>query len=104
MNREDLGEYFKHGYEIYQAIGYIDQPALELKNIITGERKVIVIDSPLSMEYHKLYENTQDDRIQKAIEYIEELYNTNSNKQEIIFINNIKLNKLLDILKGEDNE
>lgn len=94
MNREDVGEYFRHGCEIYQAFAYIDQPALELRNIKTGERKTIVINSPISAEYHKLCEDTQvqDDRIQKAIEYIE---------SDNFWHSQVESEKrLLDILKG----
>lgn len=99
MNREDVGEYFRHGCEIYQAFAYIDQPALELRNIKTGERKTIVINSPISAEYHKLCLDTQvqDDRIQKAIEYIE---------SDNFWHSQVESEKrLLDILKGsEEND
>lgn len=55
MNRLDLGTYFIKGNEIYYVCAYIDQPALELKNINTGERNVVVIGSPVSQEYWKLF-------------------------------------------------
>lgn len=101
MNREDVGEYFRHGYEIYQAFAYIDQPALELRNIKTGERRVIVIDSPISAEYHKLCEDTQDDRIQNAIDYIENEAITEQLHTDHTFIT-INQDELLDILKGKE--
>ena len=96
MNKKDVGAYFRHGCEIYQAFAYIDQPALELKNIKTGERRTIVIDSPISAEYHKFCEDTQlqDDIIQKAIEYIKE------NADDNCALNFAE--DLLDILKGEE--
>ena len=94
MKREDLGEYFRHGCELYQAIGYIDQPALELKNIKTGERRTIVIGAPVSLEYHKLSEDMQDERIQKAIEYLKE------NADDNCSLNFVE--ELLKILKGEE--
>lgn len=55
MNRFDLGTYFIKGNEIYYVCAYIDKPALELKNINTGETKVVVIGSPVSEEYWKLF-------------------------------------------------
>ena len=55
MNKEDLGEYFIKDNEIYQVIGYIQNPALELKNINTGQKEIVVIDSKVSEEYSKLF-------------------------------------------------
>ena len=55
MNDLDLGSYFIKGNEIYYVCGYIDSPALELKNVNTGELKVVVIGSPVSQEYWKLF-------------------------------------------------
>ena len=55
MNREDLGNYFIKNGEIYYAIGYIDRPAIELKNVKTGQKEVVVIGSPVSKEYSKLF-------------------------------------------------
>lgn len=55
MNREDLGQYFIKNGELYYAIGYINNPAMELKNIKTGQREVVVIGSPVSREYSKLF-------------------------------------------------
>ena len=55
MTEGDLGRYFIKDGEIYNAIGYINSPALELRNIRTGERRTIVIDSLLSHEYSKLF-------------------------------------------------
>lgn len=56
MKRGDLGNYFIKNGEIYYAIGYIDRPAIELKNVKTGQRKVVVIGSMVSREYSKLFE------------------------------------------------
>ena len=55
MKREDLGQYFIKNGEIYEAIGYINNPALELKNINTGQKEVVVIGSMVSREYSKLF-------------------------------------------------
>ena len=55
MYKEDLGQYFIKNGEIYEAISYIDNPALELKNLSTGEKEVVVIGSMVSHEYSKLY-------------------------------------------------
>lgn len=70
MNIEDLGKYFIKNNELYYAIGYIDRPALELKNIITGQKETVVIDSPVSKEYRKLFSIPVDNNsydIDKAI-------------------------------------
>lgn len=56
MKHEDLGEYFIKNGELYMAIGYINNPAIELKNIRTGQNEVIVIGSLLSREYSKLFQ------------------------------------------------
>ena len=56
MKREDLGQYFIKNGELYYAIGYINNPALELKNVNTGQKEVVVIGSPVSREYSKLFE------------------------------------------------
>lgn len=56
MNREDLGQYFIKNGELYYALGYINNPALELENVKTGQRNVVVIDSPVSREYSKLFQ------------------------------------------------
>lgn len=55
MKREDLGQYFIKNGELYLAIGYINNPALELKNVKTGQRELVVIGSPVSREYSKLF-------------------------------------------------
>ena len=55
MNRHDLGQYFIKNGEIYYCLGYIENPALEIKNIRTGQKEVIVIGSLVSKEYSKLY-------------------------------------------------
>ena len=56
MQREDLGKYFIKDGEIYYAFGYIDSPALEIENVKTGQRETVVIGSPISREYSKLYQ------------------------------------------------
>jgi len=56
MQREDLGKYFIKNGEIYYAFGYIDSPALEIENVKTGQRETVVIGSPISREYSKLYQ------------------------------------------------
>ena len=61
MFKEDLGQYFIKDGEIYEAIGYIDNPAIELKNIKTGQKEVIVIGSCVSKEYSKLFSIQIDD-------------------------------------------
>lgn len=55
MKREDLGQYFIKNGEVYYAIGYINNPAIELKNVKTGQKEIVVIDSPVSREYSKLF-------------------------------------------------
>ena len=55
MKREDLGQYFIKNGELYYAIGYINNPALELKNVKTGQKEVVVIGSLVSREYSKLF-------------------------------------------------
>lgn len=55
MKEEDLGQYFIKNGELYEAIGYIDCPAMELKNIKTGQKEVVVIGSMRSQEYSKLF-------------------------------------------------
>lgn len=56
MNKNCLGHYFvdKNG-NIYQAVAYIDNPAIELKDIQTGNIKVVVIGSFYAEEFNKLY-------------------------------------------------
>ena len=56
MNKEDLGQYFIKNGELYYALGYINNPALELENVKTGQREVVVIGSFVSKEYSKLYQ------------------------------------------------
>lgn len=75
MKREDLGNYFIKNGEIYYAIGYISNPALELKNIKTGQKEVIVIGSEISKEYSKLFaipvdENAYNLDKAEAVKYI----------------------------------
>lgn len=55
MKREDLGQYFIKNGEIYYAICYINNPAIELKNIKTGQKEIVVIGSLVSREYSKLF-------------------------------------------------
>ena len=55
MKREDLGQYFIKNGELYYAISYINNPAIELKNIKTGQKEVVVIGSLVSREYSKLF-------------------------------------------------
>lgn len=42
------------------------------------------------------------ERIDKTITKIENLYDTNSTKQEIIYVNNLILNDILNTLKGDN--
>lgn len=60
----------------------------------------------LEVKYTQALEVAQDrfERIQKTIAKIENLYDTNSTKQEIIYVNNLILNDILSILKGSNNE
>ena len=55
MNKEDLGQYFIKNGELYYALGYIKDPAIELENVKTGQREVVVIGSLVSKEYNKLF-------------------------------------------------
>ena len=55
MKREDLGQYFIKNGELYYALGYISNPAIELENVRTGQREVVVIGSLVSREYSKLF-------------------------------------------------
>ena len=55
MKREDLGEYFIQNGELYLALAYIDNPAIELKNVKTGQKELVVIGSSVSREYSKLF-------------------------------------------------
>lgn len=55
MKREDLGQYFIKNGELYYALSYINNPALELENVKTGQREVVVIGSLVSREYSKLF-------------------------------------------------
>lgn len=55
MKREDLGQYFIKNGELYYALGYINNPALELENVKTGQREVVVIGSLVSREFSKLF-------------------------------------------------
>jgi len=55
MKRGDLGQYFIKNGELYEAIAYIDNPAIELKNIKTGQKEVVVIGSMVAREYSKLF-------------------------------------------------
>ena len=102
MTKEDLGKYFERNDEIFHAIAYIDTPALELESISTGKRDVVVIDSQLSKEYKKIGE--QEDRIQKAIEYIWSTKYEWGDLEEDNEDFDIDVYKLLDILKGDNNE
>ena len=61
MKEEDLGQYFIKNGEIYMATGYIDEPAIELKNIRTGQKEVVVIGSQVSREYSKLFQIPVDE-------------------------------------------
>lgn len=55
MKREDLGQYFIKNGELYYALGYIKDPAIEFENVKTGQREVVVIGSLVSREYSKLF-------------------------------------------------
>lgn len=55
MKSEDLGQYFIKNGELYYALSYINNPALELENVKTGQREVVVIGSLVSREYSKLF-------------------------------------------------
>ena len=61
MKHEDLGQYFIKNGELYMAIGYIDNPAIELKNVRTGQKEVAVIGSQVSREYSKLFQIPVDE-------------------------------------------
>ena len=43
-------------------------------------------------------------RLENSIKFVLNRFKPSEHNQEIIFINNVLLNKLLDILKGEENE
>ena len=69
MDRLDLGQYYIKNGEIYYVMGYIENPALEIKNIRTGQKEVIVIGSKVSKEYSKLFSIPCDDtyNLDKAV-------------------------------------
>lgn len=56
MSREDLGQYFIKDGELYYAFSYIQDPAIELENVRTGQRETVVIGSLVSREYSKLFQ------------------------------------------------
>lgn len=55
MNKEDVGSYFIRNGELFYCYGYIDRPVLTFKNVNTGQREFVVIDSIVEKEFSKLF-------------------------------------------------
>lgn len=51
MNRESLGKLVVKDGKVYEVIGYIEDPCLELVEKATGIKETVVIGSRESMEY-----------------------------------------------------
>jgi len=51
MNRDSLGKLVVNDGKVYEVIGYIEDPCLELVEKATGIRKTVVIGSRESMNY-----------------------------------------------------
>ena len=76
MFKSELGKYFIKDNEIYQAIGYTEDPTMELKNIVTGQTMSVVVNSPLADNFKKLvaipakygfYETTGAEEIENIV-------------------------------------
>ena len=50
MKREDLGQYFIKNGELYYALGYINNPAIELENVKTGKGQIDILDLSIIFE------------------------------------------------------
>ena len=55
MNKEDVGSYFIRNGELFYCYGYIDRPVLTFKNVNTGQREFVVINSMVEKEFSKLF-------------------------------------------------
>ena len=56
MNKESLGSLVVKDGKVYEVIGYIDDPCLELVEKATGLRETVVIGSRESMKYKDIKE------------------------------------------------
>ena len=56
MNKESLGSLVVKDGKVYEVIGYIEDPCLELVEKATGLRETVVIGSRESMKYKDIKE------------------------------------------------
>ena len=56
MNKDSLGSLVVKDGKVYEVIGYIDDPCLELVEKATGLRETVVIGSRESMNYKDIKE------------------------------------------------
>lgn len=96
MNKEDLGKYFIKDDVVYEAIGYTDNPTMELINRETGNRLSVVIGS----DYANEFELVQED---KKIAKIGKLNQVSDSKQHLNnYILRNKINEIIDRINMED--
>ena len=56
MNKDSLGSLVVNDGKVYEVIGYIEDPCLELEEKATGLRETVVIGSRESMKYKDIKE------------------------------------------------
>ena len=61
--QNELGKYFIRNDEIYLCISYTEQPTIEFKNILTGQKENCVVGSMVHEEFKKLYAMKRKDGI-----------------------------------------
>lgn len=86
MNKEDLGKYFIKDNQLYVAISYSDKPTMELKNILTGQRRSVVINSPYSTEFSKLFSIKPEEYGGYNLDNAKEVENITTNLEELEFM------------------
>ena len=92
MNKEDLGKKFYKDGEVYEAIGYTDNPTMELINRETGNRLSVVIDSDYANEFELVPEDKKIEKIDLPIPFL---------SPQLLFLAT-KINEIIDKINLED--
>lgn len=98
MNKEDLGKRFIKDDVVYEAIGYTDNPTMELINRETGNRLSVVIGSDYANEFVLIPE---DKKIPEKLTQFESPF-LKGDKPDIRFSIIIdQINEIIDYLKSK---
>ena len=103
MNKEDLGKYFIKDDVVYEAIGYTDNPTMELINRETGNRLSVVIGSDYANEFELVPEDKKIEKLKLINDYV----SIDFTKDKISYCAGFedvvnKINEIIDKINMED--